>query len=150
MRSTPCDDAGVPVNAAAAAGWPRRARLIIGGLILLAACGGEPTAPGSGELVGTWILVSVNEVPAPPDTLTWVFTELTITADAGTDDCVQVGTYTVSGNRITATTTSVSGSGCGDEVGDSGSFIYEVSGDTLTVVMIDPDLGTATFVFERA
>ena len=122
------------------------------GITLLVACDGDSTTEaGTGELIGTWVLVSVDDVEAPPGTLTWTISLTTITAESGPPDpCIEVGTYTVSGSMITATTTSVSGSGCGSEIGDTITFTFDVSGDTLTAVFSDPDLGTATFVFNRA
>lgn len=121
-------------------------------IALLAGCNGDDsTSPTTDRLVGKWVLVSVDDVQAPAGALTWTITSTTITAESGPPDpCVEVGSYTVSGNRITFTTTSLSGSGCGGEIGERFEFTFEVAGDTLTVVASDPDLGTATFVFRRA
>jgi len=131
---------------------PRLARLAVAALLLVACSGDGPTSsttPGGG-LVGTWLLVSVDNVTAPPGTLRWVITSSTITADSQTDDCVDVGTYVVSGNTITATTISLSGSACAGTIGEMFGFTFTVASNTLTAVFTDPVLGTATFVFERA
>lgn len=121
------------------------------GVVVLAGCGGDgTTGPANEQLLGTWVLVSVNDVQAPSGTLTWTISSTTITAESGPPDpCVEVATYEVSGDRITGTTTSVSGSGCGGNVGDTMEFTFDVAGDMLTTVFTDPELGTATFVFRR-
>jgi hypothetical protein len=106
--------------------------------------------PGNDSaLIGTWNAVSVNGQPfAPGVWLTWTFTQttLTITTDL---DCIEVVTYSASPNEITGTIISLEGSQCGDELGDLGSFPYELSGNRLTITYTDPELGVGVFVFTR-
>ncbi len=52
--------------------------------------------------------------------------------------------------RLSALATSFTGQGCASEVGDVTEFTFDVTGDTLTAVIDDPEIGTGTFVFERA
>ena len=128
----------------------RISRGLLVGLVVLSACGGDSVTGTDGGLQGTWILVSVNGVDAPQGTLTWTITAATITAHSGPpDQCVETGSYTVSGNTITVTTTSLSGDGCGGEIGEVFEFTFALSGDTLTATIQDPDLGTGVFVFRR-
>ncbi|HSA55512.1 MAG TPA: lipocalin family protein [Gemmatimonadaceae bacterium] len=115
----------------------------------LSACGDGGTSPTPSALVGTWTLVSVDGIQAPAGTLMWTITGTTIASNADNGDCIEAGTYTVDGNRITTQIVSVSGGGCGGEVGDVFTFTYSVAGDTLTVVVTDPDLGSATLIFRR-
>lgn len=135
--------------------WRGRRLASVLAVVILAGCGGDDgTSPSTKELIGTWVLESVSDAneerSAPPGTLTWTISTSTITAISDDGGCIEVGTYSVSGNRLIFTTTSVTGPECGDEPGESFSLTFEVSGDTLTVVASDPELGTATFVFRRA
>jgi hypothetical protein len=137
-----------PGTVAFALSATRRAIALSTAALLLVGCS-DSTSPVQGDLVGTWALVSVDGVAAPAGTLTWIITPTTITANSDNGDCIEVGTYTVSGNRVTSTTTSFSGPGCGGEVDDMFTFTVTVSGETLTATVTDPELGSATFVFRK-
>lgn len=113
-------------------------------------CGSDSTAPGGGALAGTWHLVSVNGFTAPVGTLSWTFTADGFVANSDDGDCVESGAYSLSGSQLTAVVTGFSGSGCGGEIGDTITATVTVTGDTLTAVLTDPDLGSATFIFRRA
>ena len=56
----------------------------------------------------------------------------------------------MSGNRVTSTTASLSGTACAGLIGEMFVFTFTIDADTLTAVFTDPILGSATFVFERA
>ena len=100
-------------------------------------------------LIGTWRLVTVNGQPiAGGVVLIYTFTAetLTITSDL---DCVEVIDYTwASDGSLTGRSISMSGSQCSDEE-DQATFNASVEGDTLTLVVNDPEFGTAIFVFTR-
>lgn len=123
---------------------------MLGLLFLLAGCGDDSSDPGVNSLIGTWHLTTVNGQPIIAGVfVTWVITETTFTATSDLD-CTITSTYTINGNMLTGTITSLSGSQCGAQVGDKDTFEFNVSGNTLTIIIIDDDLGTGTFVLTRA
>ena len=101
------------------------------------------------SLVGTWRLTSVNGQPPTPGVfLQYVFTESTVTVTSDLD-CIETNSYITNGNTISVTVTRVMGSQCGNDVGDTFSAEYRTSGNTLTLTVMDEDLGTGVFVFTK-
>ena len=116
--------------------------------------GSDLNCNNDGSIIGIWHLSTVNGQPLPPGIfLTWSFTENTITIRSDLD-CVEVFTYETSGGVLTGTSViSQVGSECGDEDDEDGLLgQYSIMGNTLTVVIEDPELDppTATFVFTKA
>ena len=109
-------------------------------LLLWAAGCGDSTGLGASDLAGTWRLVSIDGVPAPAGTLTWTLSSNTFVANSDNGDCIERGSYTLSGNRMTAVVTNISGPGCGGEIGDTVVFTVSVAGDALTVLVTDPEI----------
>jgi len=102
------------------------------------------------SLIGTWHLSTVNGQPVIPGVfLIWTITESTVTATSDLD-CIEVGTYSISGDMVSVTTISLSGTQCGGHVGEQNSAgPFTVSETTLTIIINDEELGTATFVFTK-
>jgi hypothetical protein len=120
-------------------------------IFILTACNEDSTGPNnnSNDLVGIWHLKTVNGqeiVNGVFLTYTFANSTLTITSDM---DCIIFGKYEIIGNKINATITDLSGSQCGQEIGEQGELEFEVNGNTLTIFENDEDLGSATFVFVR-
>ena len=117
--------------------------------LLAAIAGCDSSSNDNSGLIGRWSLIEVNGQPiAGGVVLIYTFTAetLTITSDL---DCVEVIDYTwASDGSLTGRSISMSGSQCSDEE-DQASFNASVEGNTLTLVVNDPEFGTAIFVFTR-
>lgn len=123
-------------------------RLCTCAVLFASLAGCDSTSNDHGGLIGTWSLIEVNgQRPTPGTVLVWEFTETTlrITSDL---DCATEYTYRVSGDEIAATVTRVSGSACGDVVGDTGSVRFALNGDRLTIT-VDDEGDVGVFVFRR-
>lgn len=105
-------------------------------LIMAVGCGGSDGGGGGGNsLVGTWQMLSVNGVPAPPNTLVLVFRgDGTGTASAG--GFIASMTWSLAGNQLTMIIP-----GEGAEV----STIAWISSTRVQVVDSDGDL----FIFQK-
>jgi hypothetical protein len=127
--------------------------LLVGLLFFLSGC---PTS-NSNPLIGTW--AGTGTGPSfVSETLTYEFTDDTwtisgtVTGDTWVSTFTGSGTYTIDENTTTITTTGtvtltlVSGSGGPDgPVDASGTAIYSISGNTLTIVSSGPgNISTAT------
>ena len=102
----------------------------------LTGCGGggsDSTTGAGGEpsLVGTWTLSTIDGVAVPPGSLTVTFTASTYSIVA--PDCMETGTYTVSGGTITTTVSTAAGTDC-DPVGSTETDSYTVTATTFTLV----------------
>ena len=115
--------------------------------------GSDMSCEGDASIIGTWYLSTVNGQPlAPGIFLHWEFTESTVTVRSDLD-CVEILTYNSSGGVLTGTSViSRVGSECGDDDEDPVLGQYSIVGNTLTVVVEDPELypPTATFLFKKA
>ena len=123
-------------------------RLCTGVLLFATLAGCDSTSTDNGGLIGTWSLIEVNgQRPTTGTVLVWEFTEtsLRISSDL---DCVTEYTYRVSGDEIVATVTRVSGSECGDVVGDTESIRFALEGDRLTIT-VENEGDVGVFVFRR-
>ncbi|MBI5471341.1 MAG: hypothetical protein HY961_03250 [Ignavibacteriae bacterium] len=114
-------------------------------LVLISGCKKDegPAASKTG-LEGTWTIESING-GAPPSgyvsILVFTATQVTITTDL---DCREVDNYTVSGDTLTVTVAQVSGTQCGNQVGQQFSARFALAGDRLTL------MGGSTRVYKRA
>ena len=121
----------------------RRIPLVL--LAFLAACGSDDgTGPEPTELVGTWSLLSIDGQGVAEGTLTWNVTATSLTVSR--TGCTETSSYTLSGETMASTTSSISGSDCTSSVGDQFSIRVSVSGSTLTATFSNPN---TVLVFTR-
>ena len=101
-------------------------------IILLPGCDSSDVDTSS-SIVGRWSLVKVNgQDPVAGTILIYEFTNDTVRVESDLD-CITLNSYSISGETLNITVTSVQGSQCGDNVGDTASFNITIEGGTLTL-----------------
>ncbi len=99
-------------------------------------------------LVGTWLITTVDGQTVPDAGYTFVINSdgsFTLTYS----NCVQIGTWTTSGDKFTLMAASVSGAGCSNAAGDSITVPYTVTSTTLTLSGTDSDGASWENVYTR-
>jgi len=103
------------------------------------------------NLIGIWNLISVDgQAPVSGVYLTWKFTEDTVTATSDLN-CTEVSNYSTSGNIMNTAITSLTGSQCGNTVGQMFTQEFKLEGNLLTLDITSEDTNSpaSIFIFER-